>query len=165
MISLRKAPGRFRLTREIQQADVTSYHLLLCELAPAIRAMLQSRAAEMGWNATETEALVQDVLLTLHHKRHTRRPAEPVGPWLAAIVEWRLANGQTCIAQPEAAKCKIADALKASPLAHRQAIESLAASPPEQLARCAGVMNRDCRKALREALKGATASLLNTVQR
>ena len=77
--------------RAAQGGDAVAYTRLLEAIAPRIRRRISSRRHFAG--AQEVEDLVQDVLLSVHSVRATYDPSRPFGPWLAAIVRNRLADG------------------------------------------------------------------------
>ncbi|OAN49833.1 sigma-70 family RNA polymerase sigma factor [Magnetospirillum moscoviense] len=72
-----------------QAGDKAAYGRLLADLVPVVRRLVGRR-----WHgAADAEDVVQDALLTLHAVRHTYDPTRPFLPWLAAIVERRVADG------------------------------------------------------------------------
>jgi RNA polymerase sigma-70 factor (ECF subfamily) len=64
-----------------QQGDGPTYEKLLRELTPYLRGFVQRRL----FDASATEDVVQNVLVSLHRARHTYRSERPLGPWLHAI--------------------------------------------------------------------------------
>jgi RNA polymerase sigma-70 factor (ECF subfamily) len=67
-----------------QAGDANAYRILLGELAGWLRRYYVRRLP-----SAMIEDAVQDVLLTIHEKRHTYDPSRPFGPWLAAIARFR----------------------------------------------------------------------------
>jgi RNA polymerase sigma-70 factor, ECF subfamily len=65
--------------------DQAAYRLLLESLAGSLRAAARLRLLRAGCADVDAEDVVQETLLAIHLKRHTWRPAEPIGPWIAAI--------------------------------------------------------------------------------
>ncbi len=54
--------------------------------APLVRRGL-SRA---GANLSETEDVVQDILIAVHLKRHTWDATRPIGPWISGIARYKI---------------------------------------------------------------------------
>lgn len=67
------------------EGDAAAYRRLLEALAPFLRAVARSRARGLGLEQADVEDVVQETLLAIHLKRGTWDPAQPVGPWVAAI--------------------------------------------------------------------------------
>ena len=67
-----------------QAGDAHAYRTLLADLAHWLRRYFGRRLPP-----AMTEDAVQDVLLSVHEKRHTYDPARPFGPWLAAIARYK----------------------------------------------------------------------------
>ena len=78
------------LMRLAQDGDARAYSMLLHEVAPRVRRLVQRRRAFLPPETIED--LVQDVLLSLHSARATFDPARPFLPWLTAILRHRLAD-------------------------------------------------------------------------
>ena len=66
--------------------DAAAYRSLLARLSQHLRGYYKSRLSRIGRGATEAEDLVQEALLAIHIQRHTYDPAEPLTPWVYAIV-------------------------------------------------------------------------------
>ncbi len=64
-----------------QDGDAAAYAALLNEIVPALRVFVDLRLRD----ASATEDVVQNVLLSLHRARHTYEPSRPFGPWLRTI--------------------------------------------------------------------------------
>ncbi|MCF8475014.1 MAG: sigma-70 family RNA polymerase sigma factor [Emcibacter sp.] len=64
--------------------DQTAYRLLLTDLRPWLTAYFKKRI-----HHNTVEDLVQDTLMTLHHKRQTFNPDYPFGPWISAVARHR----------------------------------------------------------------------------
>lgn len=73
------------LMMDAQRGDETRYRLLLTELSRMIHRYLVSRLGPHEF----IEDCVQDILLAVHHGRHTYQPQRPFRPWLFAIVRNR----------------------------------------------------------------------------
>ena len=71
--------------RAALMGDRESYRLLLEDLRHWLLAYFSRRV-----DRAAAEDLVQDSLLTLHNKRQTYDPTQPVGPWVATIARHRL---------------------------------------------------------------------------
>ena len=65
--------------------DSGAYREFLRSVTPYIRSVVRSRCRRLGVLESETEDIVQEVLLTIHLKRGTWDSARPIGPWVAAI--------------------------------------------------------------------------------
>ncbi|MBY0511642.1 MAG: sigma-70 family RNA polymerase sigma factor [Rhodospirillaceae bacterium] len=74
------------LMARAQAGDSACYRRLLLEASPYLRSLARRR----GFDQTECEDAVQDILLTVHAIRQTYDPTRPFGPWLVAIASRRL---------------------------------------------------------------------------
>ena len=70
---------------QAQQGDKRAYTALLTEITPFVRNIIAKRLSHKDG----VEDVVQDVLLGLHHARHTYDPARPFHTWLFAIVRYK----------------------------------------------------------------------------
>jgi RNA polymerase sigma-70 factor (ECF subfamily) len=70
-----------------QEGDQAAYEGFLIEAAATLRRYIGKRV-EYG----VVEDVLQDTLLTIHKIRHTHLPGRPVGPWLYAICNNRVAD-------------------------------------------------------------------------
>jgi RNA polymerase sigma-70 factor (ECF subfamily) len=70
--------------------DQTTYRRLLGDLAPVIRGIVARSLARSGRGNAEVEDIVQDVLLSVHLKRHTWDPGLPLLPWLNAVTRHKV---------------------------------------------------------------------------
>jgi RNA polymerase sigma-70 factor (ECF subfamily) len=70
--------------------DTGSYHRLLQEIAPALRALASRGLARHKPGGEDVEDVVQETLLALHLKRHTWDERQPFSPWLYAIARNKL---------------------------------------------------------------------------
>jgi RNA polymerase sigma-70 factor (ECF subfamily) len=68
-----------------QSGDGRAYARLLNEILPDVRQTVQ-----LHHPSDRAEAVVQDVLLTLHRLRHTYDPRRSFPDWLAAICQRRV---------------------------------------------------------------------------
>ena len=71
-----------------QAGDTAAYRRLLIGITPYIRAI----ASRSHRQTSDTEDVVQDILLTLHAVRHTYDPDRPFKPWLAGIAQHRIVD-------------------------------------------------------------------------
>jgi RNA polymerase sigma-70 factor (ECF subfamily) len=78
--------------RAERRGDAAAYQRLLAEIADVLRRVIRSRLARLGANTSDTEDLVQEVLIGLHAKRHTWDEGRPFLPWLHAIVRYKLTD-------------------------------------------------------------------------
>ena len=78
------------LMRDAQDGDQAAYALLLRELLPLLKRVVQARLGFLP--APDREDLVQDILLSLHAARATYDPARPFTPWLMTIAHNRMVD-------------------------------------------------------------------------
>jgi RNA polymerase sigma-70 factor (ECF subfamily) len=78
--------------RAALQGDETAYHQLLTSLSVSLRATVRRRLQRLGATQSETEDVVQEILLALHLKRNTWDPQMPLAPWIAAITRNKLVD-------------------------------------------------------------------------
>lgn len=76
--------------RAERRGDAVAYETLLRDIADLLRRLIQHRLAQSGLGADHAEDLVQDVLISLHTKRHTWDADRPFLPWLYAITRYKL---------------------------------------------------------------------------
>ena len=74
------------LMARAQDGDREAYRSLLKQIEPYVRSI----AGRCFSRPTDTEDVVQDVLLTVHTIRNTYDPKRPFGPWLVAIANRRI---------------------------------------------------------------------------
>lgn len=72
-----------------QEGDQAAYESFLREASEVLRAFIARR---MMSAADRVEDVLQETLLTLHRARHSFLPGRPVGPWLYAICQHRMAE-------------------------------------------------------------------------
>jgi RNA polymerase sigma-70 factor (ECF subfamily) len=77
-----------RLMRDAQNGDQTSYTLLLKEILPILKRLVQSRLGFLP--VVDREDIVQEILLSLHAARATYDPKRPFMPWLRSIARNRM---------------------------------------------------------------------------
>jgi RNA polymerase sigma-70 factor, ECF subfamily len=66
--------------------DKAVYRSLLASITPYVRLVVRRAMRQgAGSGALDVEDIVQDVLLTVHLKRHTWDPTLPLAPWLGAV--------------------------------------------------------------------------------
>jgi RNA polymerase sigma factor (sigma-70 family) len=75
--------------RAERQGDAAAYQRLLKEIADLLRRLIRSRLAQLGLSTHEAEDLVQEVLISLHTRRHTWDADRPFLPWLHAITRYK----------------------------------------------------------------------------
>jgi RNA polymerase sigma-70 factor (ECF subfamily) len=76
------------LTRA-QGGNQAAYESFLREASEVLRAFLAKR---MMSASDRVEDVLQETLLALHRARHSFLPGRPIGPWLYAICEHRIAE-------------------------------------------------------------------------
>lgn len=69
-----------------QRGDAAAYKEFLTDTARLVRAYVSNR----GFTPAAAEDLTQDVLLTIHRKKHLYNPARPFLPWLFTLTRYRL---------------------------------------------------------------------------
>lgn len=74
--------------RAANRGDQRAYRRLLHDITPVVRGIVRARGGGMGPETCED--IVQDVLLTVHLKRHTWREDAPFRPWLYAVTRHKV---------------------------------------------------------------------------
>ncbi|WP_186022265.1 sigma-70 family RNA polymerase sigma factor [Burkholderia gladioli] len=67
--------------------NANAYHGFLQELTRHLRGYLRKRIPQLH---DDVEDLVQEILLAVHHARHTYRSDEPLTAWVHAIARYKL---------------------------------------------------------------------------
>src|SRR5579862_6713820 len=78
------------LMRSAISGDSAAYHRLLKAITPVLRAAARRGLARAGQPIDQSEDIVQDILLSVHLKRHTWDASAPFAPWLFAIARHKL---------------------------------------------------------------------------
>ena len=78
------------LLRAALGGDEQAYRRFLETVTPHLRAMAARRCAQYRVPPSESEDVLQEVLIAIHLKRGTWDPARPIGPWLSVIVRNKL---------------------------------------------------------------------------
>lgn len=78
------------LLRAALGGDEQSYRRFLLSVTPYLRAMAARRCAQYSVPPSESEDVLQEVLIAIHLKRSTWDSARPIGPWLSIIVRNKL---------------------------------------------------------------------------
>lgn len=73
------------LMRAALAGDQAAYREVLTLLAPAIRGLVRRRLDRARASTADVEDIVQETLLTVHLKRQTWDPSQPLSPWVTAI--------------------------------------------------------------------------------
>ena len=76
------------MLRAANRGDTAAYARFLAALAPVLRGIIRARAG--GLDPASREDIVQEVLLTIHLKRHTWAPDRPLRPWVYAITRYKI---------------------------------------------------------------------------
>src|SRR5476649_1190753 len=71
--------------RSALSGDGAAYHRLLKAITPVLRAAARRGLARAGQPVDQSEDIVQEILLSVHLKRHTWDANAPFAPWLFAI--------------------------------------------------------------------------------
>lgn len=78
------------LLRAALGGDEQAYRRFLVTITPYLRAMAARRCAQYRVPPSETEDVLQEVLIAIHLKRGTWDVERPIGPWLSIIVRNKL---------------------------------------------------------------------------
>lgn len=89
-----------QLMQSANAGDGAAYHRLLREIAPLVRATAERELAREGLPTVHREAIVQEILLAVHLKRHTREASAPLCSWLFAITRNKLLDVMRRIGEP-----------------------------------------------------------------
>lgn len=76
--------------RAERRGNAAAYETLLREIAELLRRLIKHQLAQSGLGADHAEDLVQEVLISLHTKRHTWDSDRPFLPWLYAMTRYKL---------------------------------------------------------------------------
>lgn len=76
--------------RAASDGDRAAYDRFLRDAAQALRGLVRRGLARVGANPSETEDVVQDVLIAVHLKRHTWDRSRPIGPWISGIARYKI---------------------------------------------------------------------------
>ena len=77
------------LLQQAREGDQAAYEGFLREVSVVLRAFLAKR---MSSASDRVEDVLQETLLAVHRARHTFLAGRPIGPWLYAICEHRMAD-------------------------------------------------------------------------
>jgi RNA polymerase sigma factor (sigma-70 family) len=66
------------------------YEAFLREFAVSLRRIVRIRLNRLGLSASETEDVVQEILIAMHSKRDQWDPSRPLMPWLNAIARYKM---------------------------------------------------------------------------
>jgi RNA polymerase sigma-70 factor (ECF subfamily) len=80
------------LLRAALAGDHRAYGRFLAEITPVLRGIVRARGAQFGPDTQED--ILQDILLSVHAKRHTWTTTSPVLPWLYAITRYKVIDAQ-----------------------------------------------------------------------
>lgn len=83
-------PGWDELMRAANRGDSRAYAQVLAAISPVVRGIVRARGAALG--AESCEDVVQEVLLTVHLKRHTWHEDAPLRPWLYAVTRHKVVD-------------------------------------------------------------------------
>jgi RNA polymerase sigma-70 factor (ECF subfamily) len=76
--------------RAANNGDAAAYDRFLRDAALALRGLVRRGLARDGANPSETEDIVQDILIAVHLKRHTWDQTRPIGPWISGIARYKI---------------------------------------------------------------------------
>lgn len=72
--------------------DADAYQRFLRAVTPCLRTISRGHCELHGLSEKSAEDIVQQILLTIHFKRHTWKSPRPIGPWLSSVVCKKLAD-------------------------------------------------------------------------
>jgi len=75
-----------QLMQMSQDGDEKSYRLLLTKIEALLKQYLYHRMS----HHEDMDDVIQEILISVHHSRHTYHPSRPFKPWLFAIAKFRL---------------------------------------------------------------------------
>jgi RNA polymerase sigma-70 factor (ECF subfamily) len=78
------------LMRASVAGDGRAYGRLLTEITPVLRGIVRARGRTFA--PDQHEDIVQEVLLSIHAKRHTWKADHPIKPWLYAITRHKVVD-------------------------------------------------------------------------
>src|SRR4051812_3780881 len=78
------------LLRVALAGDAIAYRSFLAKLATSLRPAVRGSCQRAGLPAADVEDMLQDVLLAVHTKRQTWDPSQRLGPWVHAIVRYKV---------------------------------------------------------------------------
>ena len=78
------------LMRASVAGDGRAYARLLTEITPVLRGIVRARGRTFA--PDQHEDIVQEVLMSIHAKRHTWREDHPIKPWLYAITRHKVVD-------------------------------------------------------------------------
>lgn len=81
-----------RLMMAAMDGDDDAYRQLLASVSVSVRAAARRGFTRARLDVGEAEDVVQEILLAIHLKRHTWRPADPIGAWIGAIARNKLVD-------------------------------------------------------------------------
>ena len=125
------------LMRAARAGDRSAYDRILREVAQAMRPVVRRGLLRYGGNASDTEDVVQDILIALHLKQHTWDESRAFAPWLSALARYKMIDalrrrGRRAEVPIEDFSATLAAAPAEEPLAERDVARSLQALPARQ---------------------------------
>ncbi len=78
------------LLRAALNGDEAAYRQFLDLFSQALRPVVRSACLRAGLQLSEHEDILQEVMLAVHAKRYTWQTSEPLGPWVQAIVRYKV---------------------------------------------------------------------------
>ncbi len=78
--------------RAARLGDSAAYERLLEEIGGTLRGLVNRKLSRLGMSASQTEDIVQEVLLGLHIMRDRWDVERPFIPWLQAIVRYKVGD-------------------------------------------------------------------------
>ena len=78
--------------RSERRGDATSYEWLLRDVSDRLRPSVRARVHQLGLPTSESEDILQEVLIGLHSMRRRWDASRPFLPWLHAILRYKLTD-------------------------------------------------------------------------
>ncbi len=85
--------------RAARRGDGIAYERLLAAIATTVRPAIRGRLSRMGFGTSETEDIVQEVLIAIHAKRHTWDENRPILPWVGAVTRYKFLDAARRLAR------------------------------------------------------------------
>ncbi len=76
--------------RAANRGDAAAYDCFLRDAAQVLRGVVRRGLLRAGANPSETEDVVQDILIAVHLKRHTWDQSRPIGAWISGIARYKI---------------------------------------------------------------------------
>jgi RNA polymerase sigma factor (sigma-70 family) len=92
-----------------QTGSRAPYEAFLVELSASLRRIIAHQFFCLGLNASETEDVVQEVLIAVHSRRSSWDRKRPLLPWLNAITRYKIVDAARRLRRTEARNIHLTD--------------------------------------------------------